>query len=232
MRWVRVGAGEPRLDVFGAVAEGELADLPAPAPRALIAIRAIRIRNDRAQDVLELWLEPILLEDPIPLEGPPDPPEGVDPEADPTLSVVSIPGGRLVLEGEESPVDRLLDLVRLDGWKLELEQVNGVIQYSLHLLADWDISAHPDHYPGSLVGEASFRGPDPDGRTALVLPWPFAATGQLEVHGAIRDDDGWIAALRPAALNRLLDSMGAALAAFPLAGFALADAARLPAAIE
>lgn len=241
--WIGASLGWPRVELFGEVVEQEPDTPDGVASLQLATLRALRVRNEQRQDVMGLALAQILLDEMIPLTGelPPKTPDDeltlveeppADPDRDPTLTIASVPGGLIALQGSEAPIDRLLELVRLDGWKLELRQEGEEISFALHLLADWDLSTHPDEFPGPWYGEASFVGPDPQGHTKLRLPWPLATSGALDVLAPLRDDDGWIAALSPAALTGLLDSVGAALSAFPLSGFLPIDPARLPAALD
>lgn len=242
--WIRVGVGWPRLELFGRAMRSE-PDAPSAPIASLATVRALRVRNQEAQQLLLLELSEILLDELLPLAGelPPDEdgddrsvfdgdPPAPPPDPEPTLFVSSLPAGELVLEGLEVPLDLLLDLVRLDGWKLALREEAGEIRYALHLLADWDLSTHPDHYPGAWYGEASFSGPDSQGRSVLAVPWPFNGRGKLEILAPVREGDEWIAAIEPSTLSGLLDSLGEALSAFPLAGFLPLDVSRLPSAIE
>lgn len=251
--WIGVSLGWPRVELFGEVIEQEPDTPDGDTTLQLASLRALRVRNEQRQEVLAFSLAQILLDEPIPLSGalppappddelaqlddprdpsddPPDDPPAPDP--DPTLTLAGIPGGLLELQGTEAPIDRLLGLVRLDGWKLELRQEGAAIRFALHLLADWDLSTHPDEFPGPWYGEASFAGPDPQGNTALRVPWPLATGGALELLAPLRDGEAWIAAISPSALGDLLDSAGEALAAFPLAGLLPIDPARVPAALD
>lgn len=239
LQWVRVGASTPRLDVFGDLVQIE-PDQQTPTPGwLLVSLRAVRFRNAQERDVLMMLLEPFSLPLAWPLTGQPsepsepapeEPPD--EPEAPPTLSVEVLPQARVVFEGLESPLGSLLNLVRLEGWKLVLEQRGELLHHSFYFFGDWDLSTHPDHYPGAWHGEASFIGPDAEGQTVISVPWPLSSLAQLELRAPVLEDGAWTAALFPGALGGLLDSLGEALAALPLAGLLPIDPALLPGAVE
>lgn len=239
LQWVRVGASTPRLEVFGDLVQIE-PDQQTPTPEwQLVSLRAVRFRNAQERDVLMMLLEPFSLPLAWPLTGQPsepsepapeEPPD--EPEPPPTLWVTALPQARIVFEGLEAPLGSLLNLVRLEGWKLVLEQRGELLHHSFYFFGDWDLSTHPDHYPGAWHGEASFIGPDAEGQTVISVPWPLSSLAQLELRAPVLEDGAWTAALFPGALGGLLDSLGEALAALPLAGLLPIDPALLPGAVE
>ncbi|MBK7539906.1 MAG: hypothetical protein IPI49_32045 [Myxococcales bacterium] len=113
-----------------------------------------------------------------------------------------------------------------------LEQRDELLHHSFYFFGDWDLSTHPDHYPGAWHGEASFIGPDAEGQTVISVPWPLSTLAQLEVRAPVLEDGAWTATLFPGALGGLLDGLGDALAQFPLAGLLPIDPQLFPSAVE
>ncbi|MBK7539926.1 MAG: hypothetical protein IPI49_32145 [Myxococcales bacterium] len=131
--------------------------------------------------------------------------------------MTALPRARIVFEGLEAPLGSLLNLVRLEGWKLVLEQRDELLHHSFYFFGDWDLSTHSDHLPGP--GTARGRSSAPmlrrDGDLGTVAPvprWPSSVCARL------LEDGAWTATLFPGALGGVLDGLGDALAQFPLAG--------------
>jgi hypothetical protein len=205
LRWVGCGPQSPRLDLLGHVVK------PTTEPSyVLTTVAAIRIRNTREQDVILFGVEEFELEDPFPLVGSP----GEARVSQSSLTVSSVPGGRVVLEGLESPAAPFLDLLTLAGWRLELWMDQGSVRYRWTQACDWGLETASSSYPTPTFGELRIE--PRAGSAPLVLPWPFASQGRLELNEPVCDEGQWTSAAPLQAFAKLFDAAGPALADFPI----------------
>ena len=218
--WISCGVHFPRLELQGEVEEVEGAAVLKTLTGLRIATEAVSPEMEAQQAFCRLAVRPFPLSTPLPVSS-----ENI---------LLGMPSGadEWIVEGMESPLDRLLDLVAVYGWRLELQpQAGGWTTFILTLSADWEINTLPEILPGFSVGEARLTGrfhPNLEAtlhtdKCAISIAWPFSLQGHLRLQNPQWTGTRWRANLDLLTLEGLIDGVGDALRDFPIARLGLKE---------